>query len=426
MPGAGNVLGAWASCSASATSSVSKTELVIFLRPTVIANPSLDSDELKFFQRFLPQPDSPPQPTRRRSRSSQRDEPADEGLGKGRQGPRTKRARAGAATPLRTAVRPEPAGRRAAPRRPRLRRRAGPRSELAWSRLPLPRNPRRPAARPTGTAVAARSGRACRQRRRRPREQQAQAATVVQAARRRGRAAARSPSSRDVRCWSSASSPALFAIGYGDLRLPAALPSGAVPDASRRPRPTAPPPSARLARRPLPVPGTAPTSVGPAGAAGPGARSRRVPAPRRQRPLRTATRRPPQPSAAAAAGAAPDLAAACRARAAARSGEAGCGSATPPPPPALRATPSRSAAAARAADGEPAPDRRLRGAPARTAATTPQRALRAVAAQPSRATSTRCSGWPRSPRRKAGATRRRAATCRSWSSTRATRSRKAG
>ena len=32
-----------------------KTELVIFLRPTVIANPSLESDELKFFQRFLPQ-----------------------------------------------------------------------------------------------------------------------------------------------------------------------------------------------------------------------------------------------------------------------------------------------------------------------------------------------------------------------------------
>jgi general secretion pathway protein D len=33
---------------------VSKTELVIFLKPTVISNPSLDSDELNFFQRFLP------------------------------------------------------------------------------------------------------------------------------------------------------------------------------------------------------------------------------------------------------------------------------------------------------------------------------------------------------------------------------------
>jgi MSHA type pilus biogenesis protein MshL len=36
---------------------VSKTELVIFLRPTVVTNPSLDSDELKFFKRFLPEPD---------------------------------------------------------------------------------------------------------------------------------------------------------------------------------------------------------------------------------------------------------------------------------------------------------------------------------------------------------------------------------
>ncbi len=35
--------------------SANKTELVIFLRPTIIPNPSLDSDELKFFQRFLPQ-----------------------------------------------------------------------------------------------------------------------------------------------------------------------------------------------------------------------------------------------------------------------------------------------------------------------------------------------------------------------------------
>lgn len=37
-----------------------KTELVIFLRPTVIKNPTLESDELKFFQRFLPQPEKPP------------------------------------------------------------------------------------------------------------------------------------------------------------------------------------------------------------------------------------------------------------------------------------------------------------------------------------------------------------------------------
>lgn len=44
--------------------SVKKTELVIFLRPTVITTPSLDSDELRFYQRFLPQPDAttPPPP----------------------------------------------------------------------------------------------------------------------------------------------------------------------------------------------------------------------------------------------------------------------------------------------------------------------------------------------------------------------------
>jgi hypothetical protein len=29
--------------------------LVIFLRPTVITNPSLSSDELSFYKRFLPQ-----------------------------------------------------------------------------------------------------------------------------------------------------------------------------------------------------------------------------------------------------------------------------------------------------------------------------------------------------------------------------------
>jgi general secretion pathway protein D len=32
----------------------SKTELIIFLRPTVVENPSLDSDELRFLKRFLP------------------------------------------------------------------------------------------------------------------------------------------------------------------------------------------------------------------------------------------------------------------------------------------------------------------------------------------------------------------------------------
>lgn len=39
---------------------VTKTELVIFLRTTIITNPTLESDELKFFQRFLPKAETPP------------------------------------------------------------------------------------------------------------------------------------------------------------------------------------------------------------------------------------------------------------------------------------------------------------------------------------------------------------------------------
>ena len=42
---------------------VSKSELMVFLRPIVVANPSLESDELRFFQRFLPQPEPPPAKT---------------------------------------------------------------------------------------------------------------------------------------------------------------------------------------------------------------------------------------------------------------------------------------------------------------------------------------------------------------------------
>jgi len=40
---------------------VQKTELVIFLRPTVITNPSLDSDELKFYKRYLPRANAAPE-----------------------------------------------------------------------------------------------------------------------------------------------------------------------------------------------------------------------------------------------------------------------------------------------------------------------------------------------------------------------------
>ncbi len=42
---------------------VIKTELIIFLRPIVVANPSLESDELKFYQRFLPKPEPVPAKT---------------------------------------------------------------------------------------------------------------------------------------------------------------------------------------------------------------------------------------------------------------------------------------------------------------------------------------------------------------------------
>ena len=38
----------------------SQTELVIFLRPTVITNPSLSSDELSFYKRYLPKSDARP------------------------------------------------------------------------------------------------------------------------------------------------------------------------------------------------------------------------------------------------------------------------------------------------------------------------------------------------------------------------------
>ena len=54
VPGIGNIPGIRELFS-SRNDSVTKSELVIFLRPTVVTNPSLDSDELKFYQRFLPQ-----------------------------------------------------------------------------------------------------------------------------------------------------------------------------------------------------------------------------------------------------------------------------------------------------------------------------------------------------------------------------------
>jgi len=44
-----------------------KSELIIFLRPTVITNPSLESDELKFFQRFVPTQTEAPADTVKKS-----------------------------------------------------------------------------------------------------------------------------------------------------------------------------------------------------------------------------------------------------------------------------------------------------------------------------------------------------------------------
>jgi len=39
---------------------VTKSELVIFIRTTIVTNPTLASDELRFFDRFLPKPETPP------------------------------------------------------------------------------------------------------------------------------------------------------------------------------------------------------------------------------------------------------------------------------------------------------------------------------------------------------------------------------
>ena len=57
VPGAGNPAqtGFLSEIFSSRNDAVVKSELVIFLRSTVITNPSLESDELRFFQRFLPQ-----------------------------------------------------------------------------------------------------------------------------------------------------------------------------------------------------------------------------------------------------------------------------------------------------------------------------------------------------------------------------------
>ncbi len=56
VPGLGNAAntGALSELFSMRSDSFTKSELVIFLRATIITNPALDSDELKFYQRFLP------------------------------------------------------------------------------------------------------------------------------------------------------------------------------------------------------------------------------------------------------------------------------------------------------------------------------------------------------------------------------------
>lgn len=62
VPGVGNVAGVGELFSMR-DDKLTKSELVIFLRSTIINNPSLDSDELKFYQRFLPQQSGAPTET---------------------------------------------------------------------------------------------------------------------------------------------------------------------------------------------------------------------------------------------------------------------------------------------------------------------------------------------------------------------------
>ena len=58
LPGA-DLAGAAGDLARFRNENATKTELVIFLRPTVVTNASLDSDELKAFQRYLPQTEQP-------------------------------------------------------------------------------------------------------------------------------------------------------------------------------------------------------------------------------------------------------------------------------------------------------------------------------------------------------------------------------
>ena len=66
VPGAGNPAntGFLSELFSARSDQIIKTELVIFLRATIINSPSLESDELRFFQRFLPQQTQTPTETK--------------------------------------------------------------------------------------------------------------------------------------------------------------------------------------------------------------------------------------------------------------------------------------------------------------------------------------------------------------------------
>jgi len=65
IPGAGNPAntGFFSELFGARDDQIRKSELVIFLRSTVITTPSLESDELKYFKKFLPQQTSTPTET---------------------------------------------------------------------------------------------------------------------------------------------------------------------------------------------------------------------------------------------------------------------------------------------------------------------------------------------------------------------------
>ena len=223
----------------------------------------------------------------------------------------------------------------------------GPRSELTLEPIAAADRARGvAAARPAGTAVApaaaARAGRG------------AAGSTRAAGAGRDGRAGRRRRGAAAARSPGCIARPVLIVRHHRgtvrdrlrDLRLPATLPSGALPAASRRSRRRARHRSSPIGQAPAPGTGTVP-ALGPTGAAGPDTRRRaqRL-APRRQDPLRRrhrrrARRRHAVPAARCRRTAAPDFTPLRRACTAARSGESAAAEAPPalpPPPPAPRDT----------------------------------------------------------------------------------------